>query len=98
MTSEKISEILKQSITLFNNNSDNEYNLKYSDSSILFGKGGSLDSIGLVNFVVSIEEVIENVTGETIVLGEDIALGNENNPFSTIASFENYLFNLLKDK
>ena len=97
MTSEKISEILKQSITLFNDNSDNEYNLKYSDSSILFGNGGALDSIGLVNFVVSIEEVIENLTGESVVLGEDIALGNENNPFSTITSLENYLFKLLQD-
>jgi acyl carrier protein len=94
---ENVTEMLKNAIKSFNDSTDNSYNLKFDESLVLFGRKGKLDSIGLVNFVVAIEEEIESTTGETIVLGDDIALSQDDNPFQSISTLIDYIVNKLKD-
>ena len=97
MNLESVFEIIKNAILNFNQSTDQSYNLKFDEKAVLFGKGSVLDSIGLVNFVVAVEEEIENTTGQTIVLGEDMSLTSENSPFSSIKALADYILNLIKE-
>ena len=72
MNLDNVFDIINAAITNFNQSTDQSYNFKFDEKAVLFGKGSVLDSIGLVNFVVAVEEEIENSTGKIIVLGEDI--------------------------
>jgi len=97
MNLDNVFDIINAAITNFNQSTDQSYNFKFDEKAVLFGKGSVLDSIGLVNFVVAVEEEIENSTGKIIVLGEDIALTSENSPFSSIKALAEYIYNLIKE-
>ncbi len=68
-----------------------------SRSTDLYGGSGTLDSFQLVNFIVLIEEKIEDKLSITISLTDDKAVSQDHSPFRTIASLENYIIFLLGD-
>ena len=57
----------------------------------IHGAESGLDSLGLINFVVALEEELENRFGMTIVLSDDQALLAEPSPFRTIGSLSEYI-------
>lgn len=59
----------------------------------LYGDGGVLDSMGLVNFVVSLEELIA-AEGGSLVLSTDDLFGTELSHFNDINSLELHLVKL----
>ena len=65
---------------------------------ILFGDTGHLDSMGLVNFIIALEEMIKEEFGEVIILADERAMSQKNSPFRTVNSFIEYIFFLLKEK
>ena len=97
MNLENVFDLIKIAIDNFNQSTDQSYNLKFDEKAVLFGKGSVLDSIGLVNFVVAVEEEIENSTGQTIVLGEDMVMTSDNSPFSSIKALAEYIHNRIKE-
>lgn len=90
-------KIISAAIENFNESTDNTYNLQFDNNTILFGKGSVLDSIGLVNFIVSVEEEIENITGKSIVIGEDIVMTGSNNPLSSLKAFTEYIYQKIQE-
>lgn len=60
----------------------------------LFGKDGALDSMGLLNLVVLLEERIREGTGKDIRLVSDAALSQTHSPFATVESLANYIVGL----
>ncbi len=61
----------------------------------LFGAGGVLDSIGLVSFIVAVEQRIAEVFGTSITLADERALSQRNSPFRSIGSLADYISKLL---
>jgi acyl carrier protein len=57
----------------------------------LFGQQGKLDSLGLVNFIVSLEQRIAEEFGAAITLADEKALSREKSPFLTIESLTDYV-------
>ena len=72
--------------------------LKKSTETILFGKSGILDSLGLVNFIVSTEQKIEEEFGTTISLTDEKAMSQKNSPFKSIGTLADYIISILKVK
>jgi acyl carrier protein len=66
--------------------------------SVLFGKGGSLDSLGLVNFLVTVEENIQDEFGISVTLGDERAMSRKHSPFARVESLAQYISILLKEK
>ena len=57
----------------------------------LFGDGGRLDSLGLVSFVLDVEDLVNEATGRSVVLSDDRAMSQSRSPFRTIGDFVEYV-------
>lgn len=75
---------------------DSDSKLKKSITEELMGEKSKLDSLGLINFVINVEQEIEEKYDQKITLFNDHILSTNNNPFNTIDAFANYILELLK--
>jgi len=64
---------------------------------VLFGADSSLDSLGLVNLIITIEQMIEDEFEITISLANEKAISRKSSPFRTINSLTEYIEQLLKE-
>ncbi len=62
---------------------------------LLFGKGGALDSMGLLSLVVLLEERVNAATGKTIRLVSDQAFSESRSPFATVDTLADYVVELI---
>jgi len=67
-----------------------------SPDTIVFGEAGGLDSLGLVNLVVLIEQKVEEELSVAVRLADDEALRTEDEPFRTLGSLIDYLERVLE--
>ena len=93
---DRIKLVIMNSIEEINRQLENEDQLEKSPNTILFGNGGVLDSLGLVNFIVIVEQNIENEFDATITLADERAMSQKHSPFMTIESLEDYIEILLE--
>lgn len=61
----------------------------------LFGREGVLDSLGLVNVVLEVEQMIGDKSGSPISLMDDRAMSQSRSPFRTVGSLADYILQLL---
>jgi D-alanine--poly(phosphoribitol) ligase subunit 2 len=64
----------------------------------LFGHNGVLDSLGLVSFVVAVEQAIEIEIGVSLTLADEKAMSMRHSPFRTVGSLADYIEDLLKKR
>jgi acyl carrier protein len=65
---------------------------------VLVGSGGQLDSLGLINLIVAIEQKVEEEYGRTVTLADERAMGREPSPFTTMGALVEYVAGLLREK
>ena len=63
----------------------------------IYGANGILDSLGLVNFIVIMEEILERKLGVSVILSNENTLSQTSNLFKSVDEFSNYLINLLEE-
>lgn len=63
----------------------------------LFGDEGGLDSLGIVNFIVAIEEEVEGSFGKSISLSDEDFTKLFEDGSVTVRSFSDYLADRMKD-
>ena len=71
--------------------------LEKAPGSVLFGAGG-LDSLGIVRFIVLIEEKIEDETDVELTLANEKAMSRKNSPFKTLQTLADYIQELLDEE
>ena len=64
----------------------------------LSGAGGKLDSLGLLNLVVLVEQKVEQESGVTLMLADDAAMAAEPNPFQTLGTLVDHVQRSLEQK
>ena len=64
----------------------------------LFGQEGVLDSMGLVNLIVVVEQAIEDELKESVMLADDRALARSSSPFRSIGSLAAYAEDLIRKR
>lgn len=75
---------------------DEELDFINSPDLVLYGEGDTvLDSLSLVDFLVSIQDKVSEVTGKDIVLTTPKALSNSNSPFKSVNTLAEYINELL---
>jgi acyl carrier protein len=57
-----------------------------SPESALYGEGGALDSMALVNLLADIEDAVDAQWGIPIALADEKAMSARNSPYRTVAS------------
>jgi len=59
--------------------------------------GGNLDSLGMVNFIVVLEQEISKEWGVSLMLADDLIITTGNNPFQSIDTLSDNICILLKE-
>ena len=72
--------------------------LEKSNDTILFGRSGKLDSLGLVSLIVAVEERVEEEYGVAISIADERAMSQENSPFKSIGTLADYISLLLEER
>jgi acyl carrier protein len=57
----------------------------------LYGQDGVLDSLGLVSFVVAVEQAVQERLGIQVALADDRAMSQRHSPFRTVGSLVEYI-------
>ena len=55
------------------------------------GQGSKLDSLGLINLIVAVEQNVEDKFDITITLADERAMSQEISPFRTVGSLADYI-------
>ncbi len=63
----------------------------------LFGQEGKLDSLGLVNMIVAVEERLDEEFGLAITIADEKAMSMHNSPFRTVGSLIDYIVQILEE-
>ena len=92
---ETIIQILFDVIDEVNQEFPEEQRLEKSIDTVLFGKSGKLDSLGLVNLIVAIEQRIEEEFRVLITLADERAISQKHSPFRTLGTLADYISLLL---
>jgi acyl carrier protein len=59
--------------------------------------GGALDSLGLVNLIVALEQTLEDDHGLTLSLADETARTDGRNPFETVDTLAHHIALLIGD-
>ena len=94
---EKIQQLIFEVIDENNTQVPEDEQLEKSIDSVLSGESGKLNSLGLVNFIVAIEQKIGEQFDTTITLADEKALSQRNSPFRSVGTLVDYILQLLKE-
>jgi len=72
--------------------------LAKKESEIIYGNDGKLDSLGLVNLIVSIEAAIDEELDSQIVIANEKAMSMKNSPFRNVDTLSEFILELLDEK
>ena len=94
-TAMQVLDLLYKSIEIFESQYDHYGVIEKSPNTSLFGKDGVLDSLGLVSFLLIVEQEIIDALGVEITIADEKAMSLKNSPFRTVDSLKSYLETLL---
>jgi len=93
---EQITNAVLSAIDEINLQLTREQRLTKSDDAMLFGESGPLDSLGLVNLIVLVEQKVEEQTGCPVSLANDETLSLKDSPFQSVRRLTDYIAMLLE--
>lgn len=96
--SENIRKIIFEAIDEINQQLADGKQILKSDDAVLYGPKSSLDSLGLVNLIVDIEQKFQDETGISINLADEKALSQKNSPYLSVKSLSEYISRILSEK
>ena len=94
---ERIFQAINNAVDEINEQQSKEKSLAKSPDTVLFGRAGKLDSLGLVSLIVAVEQHIQAEFGSDVTLADERALSQKNSPFQTIATLTEYISRLLDE-
>ncbi len=93
---EQITNAIFSAIDEINQQLTREQRLPKSADAMLFSDSGPLDSLGLVNLIVLVEQKVEEQTGCPVSLANDEALSLNDSPFRSVGRLRDYIAMLLE--
>ena len=94
---ERVEKIIFDVIDETNEELSGNEEIGTSVDTILFGENGALDSIGLVNFIVCLEQKILDELDIALTIADEKALSQKNSPFQSIKSLVDYSLILIRE-
>ncbi len=96
---EKVIRAIFRAVDELNQQLPKKQRLEKSEKTFLYGDSGVLDSLGLVNMIVTTEQKIEEEFGGAITLSDEKALSQKAvSPFETVERLADYISSLLEKK
>jgi acyl carrier protein len=94
---DRIRDILFEAVKEANVELPPDSRLPLSIDTVLFGVDGRLDSIGLVSFVLSVEERLHDAFPYPLSLSDERAMSQRNSPFRSLRTLQTYVVALLEE-
>lgn len=88
---ENITNVVFDVIEDFNSTVSENKKIQLDIETRLYGKNGVLDSLGLVNFIIAVEQKVEDEFDKSISLSDEKAMSAKHSPFRSINSLVEYL-------
>jgi D-alanine--poly(phosphoribitol) ligase subunit 2 len=95
---DKIVQIIYEVIDETNAGLPPENRLVKSTETVLFGRQGKLDSVGLVHFIVAVEDRLREDLGLSITLADERAMSRSNSPFRSVSALTAYIAELTEQE
>lgn len=92
-----LEDILYPALDEAKENIETAKTIKATPDSILFGSDG-MDSLGLVQYIVLVEEKVADLTGLEITLASDKAMSRNRSPFLNLKVLGEFVDELLKEE
>jgi acyl carrier protein len=97
-TKEKVIEVIYKAIDEVNEErSADEGLINKSPDTRLFGGDSVIDSLGLVNLLVLIEEKINTEFDLALTVADERAMSQRNSPFRSVNTFADYILILINE-
>ena len=90
-TNNELTEIIYDAIDDLNELLPPEQTLNKTEDTVLFGGEGKLDSLGLVTFIVAVEQKISEKYQTSLALADEKAMSMMNSPFRTTGTLAAYI-------
>ena len=90
ITYKQVVELIYAAIDELNAANDEKTVTKAEDTA-LYGASSLLDSVDLVNLLLTLEEALEDEFDIAFVIANEKALSQKNSPFRTVATLANYI-------
>ena len=87
----EVIEIIFSALRSLNEELPEDRRVPIAEDSLLFGTGGSLDSLSLVSVVIDVESSVCDKFNRSISLTDDAAMDQEISPFASVAAMTNYI-------
>jgi D-alanine--poly(phosphoribitol) ligase subunit 2 len=94
---QKIIEIIYNSFDDINEELPKKNRLEKKVDEIIYGNEGKLDSLGLVNLIVSIESAIDDELDKQIVIANEKAMSMKNSPFRSVDTLAQFILELINE-
>jgi len=95
---DNIYKSIYKSIDEVNSQMSKEEQLIKSPDTVLYGESSSIDSIGLINIIVTVEQNIEDDFEKSITLADQKAMSQKQSPFKTVESLAKYIQIIIEEK
>jgi acyl carrier protein len=93
---QKLLDIIITVASELNETLETKIPLELGEKAALYGPDGTLTSLGLVSFIVAVEQALEAEFGLNITLADDKAFSLLKSPFRTIGTLAEYANGLLE--
>ncbi|WP_218417981.1 hypothetical protein [Alteromonas lipotrueae] len=97
ITNQQIIALIYSAIDELNATREGEQVVK-DENTALYGSASLLDSVDLVNLLLTLEELLEDELEVEYVIANEKALSQKNSPFKTIDTLATYLTNALNER
>ncbi|MEZ0395197.1 MAG: hypothetical protein ABWK53_02010 [Anaerolineales bacterium] len=97
MTLAEIQALVLEAVEEWNQQADEAQRLEAALETRLLGRNSKLDSLGLVNLIVLVEEKIADRYDRRLTLADERAMSQERSPFRSVQSLAEYVHLLLTE-
>ena len=91
-------QLIFKTIDEINETLPDDSQLEKSTQTQLLGRQGKLDSLGLVSFIILLEQHITEELNTAITLADEKAISRSKSPFRTVETLADYTLELLEEK
>ena len=95
MNQQEVLAAVLEAVGEYNEQLDDEHKLELDPEIRLLGKFSKLDSFGLVNLIIVVEEKLHDRFDKSITLADERAMSQEHSPFRSVQSLANYAYMLM---
>ena len=82
----------------YNEQLDDDRKLDLTPETPLLGRSSKLDSFGLVNLIILVEERLLDKFDQSVTLADERAMSQEHSPFRSVQSLSDYAYALLSER